>query len=70
MSLDDLQYCYLQLNQYYPSEAATFDIDLAKETSNVRKWVLINFEDSLTDTLAEYGKKILKNFKKVEKIEL
>jgi hypothetical protein len=69
MSLDDLQYCYLQLNQYYPSEA-TVDIDIAKETAKVREWVLDHFKDSLADTLTEYGKKMPANLRKVDKMEL
>jgi hypothetical protein len=39
MSMEDLQACYLSLNQYYYGEEGAH-VDLARATKNVREWVL------------------------------
>jgi hypothetical protein len=47
MSFEDLQLCYLSLNQYYKGEIGNH-LDLAKLTSEMREWVLNNFEISFS----------------------
>jgi hypothetical protein len=57
MSLEDLEFCYLDLNHYYKGEVRD-QADLAQTIRNVREWVLNHFQNSFAETLVRYKKTV------------
>lgn len=53
MSIEDLQYCYLHLNQYCKVEFGV-DCDLTRTISDLKEWVITHYENSLSDTLRKW----------------
>ena len=53
MSLEDLEFCYLDLNQFFNGQVKEQN-DLPRAIRNVREWVIRNFEGSIRQTLEKY----------------